>query len=149
MKQMFQPWLSSSLKQPSNPIFSPLLIACMLKECILTLTLATEKQRDMYIGFKEKKKCANRGNVLYASSPLQVLLTQADSITAPFFGGLRERSGEADTGLLWVEKRRPGMGVLAAWCLHTEEQTHVPGSDPRVSGPGPRDLLVVTQTSGN
>lgn len=87
--------------------------------------------------------------MLYPSSPLQVLLTQADSITAPSFGGLRERSGEADTGLMWVEKRRPGRGVLAAWCLHTEEQTHVPGSDPRVPGPGPRDLLVVTQTSGN
>lgn len=50
---------------------------------------------------------------------------------------------------MWVEKRRPGREVLAAWCLHTEEQTHVPGSDPRVPGPGPRDLLVVTQTSGN
>lgn len=62
----------------------------MLKECTLILTLATEKQRDMYIGFKEKK-CVSRGNVLYPSSPLQVLLTQADSITAPSFGGLRER----------------------------------------------------------
>ena len=29
---------------------------------------------------------------------------------------------------MWVEKRRPGMGVLAAWCPHTEEQAHVPGS---------------------
>lgn len=94
------------------------------------LTSPAEKQKDMYVYRLKEKKCAKKSRVLCPSSPMQGLLPGGDPITVPSLGGLRERSGEADTGRRgW---RRPGAGVpggLAAWCLHTEEQTHVPGSD--------------------